>query len=250
MIIDYAKYRQSPLEQARVADLIRILPEWRSTLLDIGTRDGFISSLLAEYFGRVTALDVTKPHLEDGRVIAVQGDVTRLGFADDSFDVVCCLEVLEHISPQLLPVACQEIARVARHAVIIGVPYRQDLRVGRTTCSHCGRVNPPWGHQNSFEETTLARLFGTLRLASTTFVGETKERSNAFAAWLMNQGGNPWGTYGQEEHCIECHRELVPPGSRGPWRRACAAAAHHLDQGLIATAKPHPLWIHCVFEKA
>jgi ubiquinone/menaquinone biosynthesis C-methylase UbiE len=250
MIIDYASYRQSPLEQARIADLIRILPAWRSTVLDIGARDGFISSLLAEHFARVTALDLVRPNLEDGRVTPVQGDVARLGFADNAFDVVCCLEVLEHLSPRLLPVACREIARVARRAVIIGVPYRQDLRIGRTTCFNCGRVNPPWGHQNSFEEATMERLFGSLgRPISTTYVGETTERSHALAAWLMDLGGNPWGTYGQEERCVECQHELVPPGHQGLCRRSCAAAAHRLNQLMGSTAKPRPLWMHYVFEK-
>jgi hypothetical protein len=249
MTINYAKYRQSPLEQARIADLLRILPVWRSTLLEIGARDGFISSLLAEHFARVTALDVVMPHIEDSRVIPVQSDATRLAFRDNSFDVVCCLEVLEHINPLLLSVACREIARVARHAVIIGVPYLQDLRIGRTTCANCGCVNPPWGHQNSFDESNLERLFGSLRPTSTTYVGQTKERSHALAAWLMNLGGNPWGTYSQEECCVECQQTLAPPSHQILWRRGCAAAAHRLNQLMIAAAKPRPLWIHYVFEK-
>jgi SAM-dependent methyltransferase len=250
MKADYAKYRQSPLEQARVADLVRILPAQRASVLDIGARDGFISSLLAEHFGRVVALDVVMPQFEAGRVTLIQGDVAHLAFRDNSFDVVCCLEVLEHIPTGLLPMACLEIARVARHAVIIGVPYRQDLRIGCTTCSNCGRINPPWGHQNSFEERTLARLFGSLRTVSTTYVGQTRERTNALAAGLMNLAGNPWGTYNQEEHCVRCRQELAPPVRRELWRRGCAAAAHRLNQIMRATATARPLWIHCVFEKA
>ena len=110
--VDYVKYRQSPSEQARIADLIRLLPRDRVSVLDIGARDGFISSLLAEYFTDVTALDMVPPQFENGRVVPVQGDVTGLPFADNSFDVVCCLEVLEHIQPGQLPAACREIARV------------------------------------------------------------------------------------------------------------------------------------------
>jgi SAM-dependent methyltransferase len=249
MKISYAEYRQSPLEQARLADLVRILPAWRSTLLDIGARDGFISSLLADHFRRVTALDVVMPQFERGRVTLVQGDVTHLAFADNSFDVVCCLEVLEHIRPDVLPVACREIARVARHGVIIGVPYRQDLRIGRTTCSSCGRVNPPWGHVNSFEEHKLERLFGSMQLTSTTYVGQTCDRTNGLAAWLMDLAGNPWGTYEQEEHCVGCNRELASPEQRGLIRRGCGAVAHRLNRLMRTVSKPRPLWIHCVFEK-
>jgi hypothetical protein len=248
-IVDYAKYRQSPAERARIQDLIRILPSGRSNILDIGARDGFISSLLRQYFPLVTALDVVTPQFEADQVFPVQGDVTRLPFAENSFDVVCCLEVLEHIDPQRLLVACQEIARVARHEVIIGVPYRQDLRIGRTTCAGCGRLNPPWAHRNSFEEGKLRSLFSSLRPVSMTYVGQTQERTNALAAWLMDLAGNPWGTYEQEESCIACQQTLMPPGSGGLCRKACAAAAHRLNRRLTRNASPRPLWIHCVFEK-
>src|SRR5206468_12881601 len=110
-----------------------------------------------------------------------KGDVTGLPFADNSFDVVCCLEVLEHIQPGQLPAACREIARVARHQTIIGVPYRQDLRIGRTTCSDCGTLNPPWGHRNSFDPRQLESLFGSLHPVSLTYVGQKHERTTALA---------------------------------------------------------------------
>jgi SAM-dependent methyltransferase len=245
--VDYVKYRQSPSEQARIADLIRILPRNRSSVVDIGARDGFITSILAQYFARVTSLDIVPPQFDDRSVTSIQGDVTRLPFADNSFDVVCCLEVLEHIEPRQLPVACREIARVTRCETIIGVPYRQDLRIGRTTCARCGRLNPPWGHQNSFDQRKIETLFGGLHVASLTFAGEKQERTTALAAWLMSQAGNPWGTYEQEEPCIGCGQALKPPTSRGLWNKACAAAAHRLDR--LAAAKPEPLWMHCVFEK-
>jgi hypothetical protein len=69
-----------------------------------------------------------------------------LGFADDFFDFVLCAEVLEHIPTASLSRACSELGRVSKHYVLIGVPYRQDIRVGRTTCWSCRKKNPPWGH--------------------------------------------------------------------------------------------------------
>ena len=98
-------------------------------MLDIGARDGHFSRLLTKYFLSVTALDVILPAFECPRVRRIAGDVTNLPFADASIDCVFCTEVLEHVPD--LEKACQEIARVARHEVIIGVPYRQDIRIGR-----------------------------------------------------------------------------------------------------------------------
>lgn len=249
MKVDYASYRQSESEQARIADLRRLLPRGRATVLDIGARDGYISGVLTEYFDTVTALDLEEPQWRRERVVCVQGDVMRLQFDDNAFDTVCCLEVLEHLPPSGLEAACREIARVARHEVIIGVPYRQDLRIGRTRCARCGRTNPPWGHQNSFDEAKLQQLFFSLRLRARSYVGSTWERTNAVAAWLMECGGHPWGTYQQEERCIHCGAELLPPERLSLWQRACAAAAHRINRWESRRGEPQPQWMHCVFEK-
>ena len=125
MPIDYDGYRESHTEQLRIFDLRRILPKNRESVLDIGARDGYISRVLTEYFERVVALDLELPKFEIPGVVTVQGNVTRLEFQDSAFEVVCCLEVLEHIPPQVLSRACLEIARVARHEAVISVPYRQ-----------------------------------------------------------------------------------------------------------------------------
>jgi SAM-dependent methyltransferase len=153
--------------------LLRLLPQDRRSVLDIGARDGHFSQLLTEYFDEVTALDLEKPDFSLPRVTPVAGDATRLQFADNSFDCVFCAEVLEHI-PDVAQ-ACREIARVALHEVLVGVPYKQDTRLGRTTCQSCGCENPPWGHVNRFDEKRLIRLFAGLRLVSMSFVWSNRE---------------------------------------------------------------------------
>src|SRR5258708_28421216 len=113
-----ARYRNNPDEIARTRDLMDIVPKNLSTVLDIGAWDGHFSRLLTEHFESVTALDLTMPQFNFEGVRPVQGDVTELQFPDDNFDVVFCAEVLEHVPA--LQLACSEISRVARHAVVIG----------------------------------------------------------------------------------------------------------------------------------
>jgi SAM-dependent methyltransferase len=198
-VSDLRKYRGSEQETARTADLLRILPRGRHSVLDIGARDGHFSLLLTEYFSEVTALDLQRPAFAFPNVTTVAGDVTKLEFDDASFDCVFCAEVLEHIPD--VSKACAEILRVARHEIVIGVPFRQDTRVGRCTCSSCGKTNPPWGHVNSFDEDRLLRLFAGARLLSTSFVGTDASVTNPFSDFLMDLGGNPWGSYDQDEPC-------------------------------------------------
>lgn len=65
--------------------------------------------------------EVAAPH----RVCA---SVLALPFADSSFDAVTCLEVLEHLDHPAA--AVRELARVARRAIILSVPFEPYFRIG------------------------------------------------------------------------------------------------------------------------
>jgi SAM-dependent methyltransferase len=245
--VDLNEYRASADEKERTADLLKLLPKNRNSVLDIGARDGHFSRLLTEYFSEVTALDIEKPSFEIEGVKTVAGDATRLHFPSESFDVVFCAEVLEHIRD--FRGAAREIARVARHEVVIGVPFEQDTRLGRTVCGTCGRLNPPWGHINSFTEAQLRDLFAGLRCLKCSLVGSTCEETNALSAWLMGLGGHPWGTYEQEEPCIHCGKKLVAPSSRSLTRRLCSKTAERINRIQSVWARSRPKWIHMLFSK-
>ena len=247
MAIDIEKYRSSESEKARIADLFRIMPRGHNSVLEIGARDGYLSRPLAERFAQVTALDLEKPTFEFPRVTTVAGDAANLQFPDDSFDCVLCAEVLEHIPA--VQQAARELARVTRHDLIIGVPYRQDIRSGRTRCSKCGKTNPPWAHVNTFDEQRLAYLFSGMKVKTTSFVGSTKEGTNALSAMLMDMAGNPWGTYIQDEPCIYCGAVLVAPEHRSFLSKVYSGVAARLDKLQMHFAQPHGNWIHVVFSK-
>src|SRR5690242_1717369 len=100
----------------------------RATLLDIGCGTGGNSLAMAP-FGRVVGLDVSPeafrqqpPRPYGGRVVA---GAERLPFADGAFDVVCALDVIEHLDDD---VGCvREIRRVLRpggHAVFFVPAFR------------------------------------------------------------------------------------------------------------------------------
>jgi SAM-dependent methyltransferase len=241
------QYRASEQEKLRTQDLVRLLPKNRRSALDIGARDGHFSRILTEHFETVTALDLKKPSFVINRVVTVAGDATKLSFPDSSFDCVFCAEVLEHIPA--VEQACREIARVASHEIVIGVPYRQDTRVGRTSCRSCGKINPPWGHVNTFDERRLINLFPGLRVVSQSFVGVNTDATNPLSTFLMDLAGNPWGPYGQEESCIHCGAGLVAPQNRSFAAKLCSAIAGRLNNLQKRWTRPHGNWIHTVFSK-
>jgi ubiquinone/menaquinone biosynthesis C-methylase UbiE len=72
------------------------------------------------------------------------------------FDVVTCLEVLEHI-PQWRE-TLDNLCRWARRRVIVTVPYNEEIQY--FTCLHCGKVSPLYGHLHSFCDNSFPSLPG------------------------------------------------------------------------------------------
>ena len=126
--MDLAAYRGSDTERARVADLMALVPSGLERVLDVGARDGFISKLLAQRCISVVALDLKQPDIEGEKIECVQGNAIALDFSDAHFDLVFCAEVLEHVGTKDLGKACDEIARVSRKYLLLGAPYKQDIR--------------------------------------------------------------------------------------------------------------------------
>lgn len=242
-------YRASPSEQQRTADLIHLMPASGRLALDIGARDGHFSLLMAERFESVIALDLTTPHVVHPRIQCHQGNAATMTFEDHAFDFVLCAEVLEHIPANMLRQVCREIERVACDSILIGVPYKQDIRVGRTTCRSCGEPNPPWGHVNSFDEGRINGLFPSCDLTTISFVGHSSISTNRLSAALMDFAGNPYGTYDQEEPCIHCGKHLLPPESRTLAQLIATRLAFYARAATESFAKPHGNWMHALLRK-
>jgi len=248
--MDLDAYRRKDIEQERVRSLLELIPsnDVRS-VLDVGARDGYLSTRIAERGSRVVALDLETPMIQHPGVECIKGNAVALEFPDGAFDVVLCAEVLEHIPHGMLERACSEIERVSRGYILIGVPYQQDTRVGRTTCQNCGKKNPPWGHVNTFDEARLQQLFAHSRVQEMRFVGRVSAGTNRLSALLTDWGGNPYGTYEQDEPCIHCGAKLVPPSTSTALQRNLTRMAFWLRRLQQPFVRSHANWVHVLFVK-
>jgi hypothetical protein len=100
-----------------------------------------------------------------------------------------------------------------------------------------------------FDETRLERLFRETRMIERSFVGRTSVGTNSIAAWLMERSGNSWGTYTQDEICVNCDSEIIAPQRTGLRQKIMVASAHHLNRAQVFLSRPRPIWIHAVFSK-
>jgi SAM-dependent methyltransferase len=88
-----------------------------ASLLEIGVGNGTVSRRLAEDGIAVTTCDFDAQLAPD-----VCGDVRRLPFGPQNFDVVLCAQVLEHLPFDEFPALLGEIARVSRRYAVITLP--------------------------------------------------------------------------------------------------------------------------------
>jgi SAM-dependent methyltransferase len=110
--------RLSGLEQL-VRDFVE--PSGDERALDVGTGTGPLAFALSPHVREVVGVDLVPELIELGRrhaaayanVRLVEGDVTRLEFDNESFDLVCERAVLHHVGRPELVLA--EMARVTRH---------------------------------------------------------------------------------------------------------------------------------------
>ncbi|MCD6415685.1 MAG: class I SAM-dependent methyltransferase [Planctomycetes bacterium] len=95
----------------QIREVLELQPE---SVLEVGIGNGLVSYML-----RKAGIDVTTLDFDESLEPNVVASVTDMPVPDNSFDVVACFEVLEHIPYGMVPSALSEIHRVcAKHALL------------------------------------------------------------------------------------------------------------------------------------
>jgi len=208
------------------------------TLLDLGCGGGYLSEEFARDGFRVSGVDPASSSINTAREHAAQSDLSidyrvaygeSLPFADASFDVVACCDVLEHVND--LGLVVREVSRVLKPGgVFLFDTVNRTLRSKVVLIKVCqdwnlGRFNIPNGHvwdkfvkPQELRELLLANgiaaggmkgigsrrnpillLFGLLRLRAGGLRGakvaqvfgmrETDDLSIAYLGWAVKRNG-------------------------------------------------------------
>ena len=137
------------------------------TILDAGCGEGFTLHELetapqlsptqtAGIDFSLTALHWNRANHMTGTPLA-QADVHQLPFPDNSFDLVYCLEVLEHLPDSALGLA--ELVRVSRQYVLVSVPHEPLFRAANfLRGKHLSALGNDPEHLHNYTGLTFRRL--------------------------------------------------------------------------------------------
>lgn len=137
-----------------------------SSLLDVGCGEGVVTERLAQLLpdATVVGLDADDARLaaewerrRQGNLSFRVGSGYELPYDADSFDLVCAMEVLEHVERPGDVLA--ELARVSRRAVLVTVPREPVWRIAHMLAGRdLRRLGNTPGHINHWTSRSFTRL--------------------------------------------------------------------------------------------
>ncbi len=136
------------------------------SMLDVGCGEGVLTHRWAQRLGsgRVVGIDLEDPKLRVEWAARASENLEfrsmpaeRLAFADDEFDLAAAIEVLEHVRDPGRTL--DEMARVARHHLIVSVPREPLWRaLNLARGAYVRELGNTPGHVNHFSKQAFTRL--------------------------------------------------------------------------------------------
>lgn len=145
--------------QKRRAQLVRkcLKKNKVRTVLDCGCSEGYATSYISQISEHVVGVELDMSTLriaqEKNKFGAfINASIMNLPFRDNSFDAVCILEVLEHLTEKSQRECLEQINYVLspKGMLLVSVPYKE--KIIQTRCIHCSELTPLYGHLQSLDE--------------------------------------------------------------------------------------------------
>jgi SAM-dependent methyltransferase len=181
---------------AGLVNFVRFLTPLHGRVLDYGCGPGYLLTYLLnagvscegvdsslESVERVNAQFGTNPLWRGAKV----STGTTLPYPDGFFDMIFCIETVEHVLPEHLNSVLGELRRVLKPTtgkLLITAPNSEDLTRSYVFCAECNSVSHRYQHVSSFTAETLKNLLSSLGfdtvLCSVTNFGDFQRR------WFTN----------------------------------------------------------------
>ena len=117
-------YRWHPEVAIRYLPVVRAIRDSKFKILDsriLEVGSGWLG--IAPYLGgQITGLDENFEKRSFPLLKQVKGSILKIPFGSNSFDIIICIDVLEHLPKNKRQTAIDELLRVGKKYVFIGVP--------------------------------------------------------------------------------------------------------------------------------
>jgi len=148
-------FKEEKLTEKRNKEIIKMIKKNGGSMLDIGIGSGSLEKKILKkriknlsFYG----IDISRVSINEVKKnipgIFINGSIYKIPFQSNFFDIVVCLEVLEHIPPSRVFGALDEVWRTCREGglLIVSVPLNEGLeeltKIGQNPSGHV-RVYTP-----------------------------------------------------------------------------------------------------------
>ena len=153
-----------------IIKFLKLTVPLRGRILDYGCGLGYLSECLLSNGISCEGIDTSKnsvnhvneqfkknPLWKGARLL--EGSV--LPYPDNAFDLIICVEVLEHLPSEKVQSLLQEFHRILKPGtgyLFITTPFSEDLKLRCVYCPECNHLFHPMQHLNSFNTEELSSL--------------------------------------------------------------------------------------------
>lgn len=182
------------IDLARISTIRKLIPQDVRSILDAGCGDGKITNELARSSNfTVTGFDMSEEALSYVTTPKFRASIDSIPVPDQSYDLIICTEVLEHLPPAVYKKALQELSRISKKYILIELPYRQQLAFGIERCSSCGTKFHCNHHYRAFNDRILRRLFRRdWKMVEIHVVGGPQFYYQPFSLFIRQRLGGVW----------------------------------------------------------
>jgi SAM-dependent methyltransferase len=187
-------------------ETIKFIPENADTILDVGCGSGAILNELRNR--NKVGIDFSRTALSQVKAERILGDVGRLPFVSDCFDVIVSTEVIEHLDDLTFHLFIKEINRLRPKIIVMTAPYEEDLDAMLSQCKKCGWTFNIFHHRRSVSPDIVDNLFPNYRRTDLKLLNEKYDASK----WITILGHRlGYYAFKSGEICDKCGSKIEKP---------------------------------------